>query len=47
LDAEDEGYVEGEDEVNDNLEDKALRYFQRIIIQLWGIWESAILKTIN
>ena len=38
LDAEDKGYVEDEDEVNDVLEDlNDSRFFQSIIIQLWDI----------
>ena len=47
MDAEDEGCVEKEDEVNDNLEDKDLferfEIFQSIIIQLWYILGSATL----
>ena len=47
LDVEYEGYVEKEDEINDNLEDKDLterfEISPYIIIQLWDILESATL----
>ena len=42
MDAEDEGCLEQEDEVNNDLEDKALtERFDGIIIPLWDISESA------
>ena len=47
LDAEDEGYFEGKDEVNNNLEEKdfieRFEIFQSNIIQLWDILGSATL----
>jgi len=46
LDANDESYVEEEDDGNDNLKDRAKdsRHFQGFIIQLWDISESVILR---
>ena len=47
MNAEDEGYVEDEDEVNEVLEDKGVNerfeIFQSIIIQLWDTLVSATL----